>query len=191
MRALLSYFPTTLGEMIRKIYPWLKFGLIGVFATTRGLAIPSILFRILRICRSLFKYNYLKNRKHFLSVLFHLWTLHQILNISKKKKIVIANVFPKLQPSRTWLDHSLKTTASEHSSTVNMLKVPKHLWNLHESTFIIFFHHSEEKWFRQYLPDSPFYIPFIEYPSNFKHFQRKEDCHSQCIPEINDRLRPR
>ena len=29
---------------------------------------------------------------------------------------------------------------------VNMLKQPKPLWNLHENTFIIFFHHSEGKW---------------------------------------------
>ena len=29
--------------------------------------------------------------------MFHLWNLHQILNIFKKKMIVIANVFPKLQ----------------------------------------------------------------------------------------------
>ena len=38
----------------------------------------------------------LKTKKHFLGFLFHLANLHQILNISKKKKIVIANVFPKV-----------------------------------------------------------------------------------------------
>ena len=38
----------------------------------------------------------LKKKKDFLGFLFHLWNLHQILNIFKKKKIVIANVFPKL-----------------------------------------------------------------------------------------------
>ena len=61
-----------------------------------GLPITSILFRIVRICCSLFKSSYLKNKKHFLAFLFHLWNLHQIWNIFKKKKIVIANVFPKL-----------------------------------------------------------------------------------------------
>ena len=55
--------------------------------------------------------------------------------------------------SKTWLDHSLKSAVSEHPSTGNKLNVPKHLWNLHDSTFIIFFHHSEEKWFGNYLPD--------------------------------------
>ena len=63
---------------------------------THGLLITSILFRFVRICPSLFKSGYLQNKKHFLRFLFHLWNLHQILNIFKKKKIVIANVFPKL-----------------------------------------------------------------------------------------------
>ena len=58
--------------------------------------ITSILFQIVRICRSTFKSSYLKNKKDSMSFLFHLWILHQILNIFKKKKIVIANVFPKL-----------------------------------------------------------------------------------------------
>ena len=61
-----------------------------------GLPITSILFRIVRIIRWLFKSSYLKNKKHFLGFLFHLWNLHQISKIFKKKKIVIANVFPKL-----------------------------------------------------------------------------------------------
>ena len=35
---------------------------------------------------------------------------------------------------------------------------------------------------------SKFFIPFMEAPSNFKHFLKKENCHSQCISELNDRL---
>ena len=58
--------------------------------------ITSILSLIVRICRSLFKSSYLKNKKQFLGFLFHLTNLHQILNIFKKKKIIIANVFPQL-----------------------------------------------------------------------------------------------
>ena len=50
----------------------------------------------MRICRSLLRSSYLKNKKHFLSFLFHIWNLHQILNYFRKKKIVRANVFPKL-----------------------------------------------------------------------------------------------
>ena len=88
-------FSTLWGEIIWKLSPWLKFEIIG-FLITHGLPITSILFRIVRICRSLFKSSYLKNEKHFLGLLFHLCNLHQILNIFKKKKILIANVFPKL-----------------------------------------------------------------------------------------------
>ena len=47
--------------------------------------------------------------------------------------------------SHTWLDDSLKSAVSEHPSTVNMLKGPKHLWNLIDSTFIKLFYHSEGK----------------------------------------------
>ena len=57
----------------------------------------SILSRSVRCCRSLFKSNYLKNKKFFLNFVFLFWNLHQILNIFKKKKIVIANVLPNLQ----------------------------------------------------------------------------------------------
>ena len=88
-------FSSLWGEIIWKISPWLKFEIIW-FLLTHGLPITSILFRIVRICRSLFKSSYPKNRKHFLGFLFHCWNLHQISNIFKQKKIVIANVFPKL-----------------------------------------------------------------------------------------------
>ena len=58
----------------------------------------SIPLGILALCSSLFKCNYLKNEKHFCKFFFHFFTLDQILNIFEKKKmIMIANVFPKLQ----------------------------------------------------------------------------------------------
>ena len=47
--------------------------------------------------------------------------------------------FRNYRLSKTWLERSLKSAVSEHLSTVNMLKGPKHLWNLQESTFIFFF----------------------------------------------------
>ena len=88
-------FSSLWGEIIWKISPWLKFEIIG-FLITHGLPITTILFRIVRICRSLFKSSYLKNEKHFLGFWFHLCNPHQILNIFRKKKILIANVFSKL-----------------------------------------------------------------------------------------------
>ena len=59
--------------------------------------VTSILCPILSIWNSLFKCNYLKNKKSFLNFFFRLWNLHQILNIYEKKMIVIANIFAKLQ----------------------------------------------------------------------------------------------
>ena len=41
--------------------------------------------------------NSLKNLKLFPNFLFHFWNLHQILNILKKRMIVIANIFAKLE----------------------------------------------------------------------------------------------
>ena len=50
----------------------------------------------MRICRSLFKSSYLKNKKDATSFSFHWWNIHEIWDIFKKKNIVIANAFPKL-----------------------------------------------------------------------------------------------
>ena len=57
----------------------------------------------LTICNSQLKWNYQKNEKLFLKFLFHFWNLHQILNSLKKKMIVIANIFPKLQTLKIFL----------------------------------------------------------------------------------------
>ena len=102
-----------------------------------------MLFRIVRICSSLFKSNYLKNEKVFLSFLFHLWNLHQVLNIFKKRKIVIANVFPNFQtvkdlvrplskkcPFRTWFDsqHVKVSQTLVKSSREQFYQIYPSLW---------------------------------------------------------------
>ena len=56
----------------------------------------NILFLIVRISCSRFKGNYLKNENLFLNSFLHLPNIHPILNILKKKVIVIALAFPKL-----------------------------------------------------------------------------------------------
>ena len=61
------------------------------------LPMASIFSKIVTICNSKIKCNYLKHEKLFLNFLFHFSNLHQILNILKKTIIVIANVFPNLQ----------------------------------------------------------------------------------------------
>ena len=107
---------------------------------------------ILGICSSSIKCIYLENGKLFLNIFFHLWNVPKILKIFEEKMILIANVFPKLQTVKPWVDQSVKSAVSEHPLAVNTLKGPKQLWNLHESNFIIFFDHSEVKWLRKYLP---------------------------------------
>ena len=42
-----------------------------------------------------------------------------------------------------WLLNCLKSPASKHPWTVNLLKSPKHCWNLHDTRFMIFFRHSK------------------------------------------------
>ena len=59
--------------------------------------------------------------------------------------------FQNYKLSKTWLDCPPKSAVSEDPLTVNKLKGPKHLWNLYGSTFFIFFHDSEEKWFQKRL----------------------------------------
>ena len=119
-------FSSLWGEIIWKISPWLKFEIIG-FLLTPGLPITSILFRIVRICRSLFKSRYLKNKKHLLDFLLHLWHLHQIWNVFKKKKIVIANVFLKWATVQglvtpLTIQHGLKSSSdSQHVKRIQTL----------------------------------------------------------------------
>ena len=57
----------------------------------------GILFEIVKICNSKPKCNYLKKEKTFFNFLLHFPNLHQILNILKKRMIVIANIFSKLE----------------------------------------------------------------------------------------------
>ena len=42
--------------------------------------------------------------------------------------------------SKIWLTKSLESALSEPPSTVNMFIGAKHLWNIHERSFIIFFY---------------------------------------------------
>ena len=60
--------------------------------------------------------------------------------------------FPNYRLWKTYLEHSLKRVVSEHALTLDMWKPPKFFWNLHESTFIMFFHHSQGSWFGKCLP---------------------------------------
>ena len=56
----------------------------------------SILAAICSIFCNNFKRYYLKNGRLFLDFLLHFWNVHEIYNILKKRKSVIALLFPKL-----------------------------------------------------------------------------------------------
>ena len=61
-----------------------------------------------------------------------------------KKMTLITYLFPKLQTAKGVVRKMSKKPISEYRSTGNMLKVPKHKWNLHGTTFIIFSHYFEQ-----------------------------------------------
>ena len=113
----------------------------------------STLFGILRICHPRFKSNCFKNEKLFLVFFFHFWNLHHILHILKKKKIVKATLFRKLQtvkdlfrplsknlPFRTRFDRqhvkwsqTLAKAAWEHFSNIFSSLWEKLMWKISPS----------------------------------------------------------
>ena len=113
---------------------------------THSMSMTSILFVIGRVAHNQFKRNYPTKKKLFLIFLLQFWNWNQIFNILNKNIICIAHVFPKLWLQKTLLDKCLKYPVPENSSRVNMLRRWKHCWNLHESTFMIIFHHSDKDW---------------------------------------------
>ena len=99
----------------------------------------TILFKVVRIYNSHFKWYNLKKENLFLKFLFHFWISHQILNILKEKMIAIANVFPKLQTVKILVrPHSKKRCFRTHFDSEHV-RASQTLENLHESAFIMFF----------------------------------------------------
>ena len=89
-------FSSLWGEIYWKISPWFKFEITGLFVNTWTADYKDPVLTV-RICRSLFKSGYIKNKKYSLSFFFHLRNLHEVLNVFKKKKTLIANVFLNLR----------------------------------------------------------------------------------------------
>ena len=69
-------------------------------------------------------------------------------HFEKKKKTLtlIDFVFLKLRTSKTCVDKCLKSSISVDHSTSNMVNVPKHCRNLHQSTFIWFIDQCQGNW---------------------------------------------
>ena len=174
----------------------------------------------MRIYRSPIKSSYLKKKNHFFSLLFHLWNLDQILNIFRKSKIVIGNVFPKLatvQGLVTPLTIQRRLKTSFNSQYVKRVQtLVKSSWEPFYQVFsslrweliweispwlkfeiIALFVNTWTSDYNYPVTDcenlpfpiqiqlsskqktfSGFFTSFIDFPSNFEHFQKKEDRHS-------------
>ena len=77
-------------------------------------------------------------QKAFSDILFHFWNLNQILNILKKKVIVIVTFFRKLPTVKDMF----RPLSKKHRFRTPFQGL-KFFQNRHESTFMTFFHHSE------------------------------------------------
>ena len=132
-----------------------------------------------------------------------------------------------LRLSKTWFNHSLRSLVSEHPLTINILKNPKLLWNLHVSIFTIFYislegtylenislsdirnlrgvcYYIDCRWQGSFLGLWEFaatdtntvilktndilsiFVHFLQYKSNFRHFEEKTDRRSSSISLIKD-----
>ena len=60
-------------------------------------------------------------------------------------------VFSKLRTPKTWSDKCLKSLVSEDLSRSNMVNVPKHCWNLHNSIFIKIIDNCQVNWVEKIL----------------------------------------
>ena len=120
--------------------------------STHWLPMISILFGIVRICCSMFKRNYLKNKKLFLKFFFRLWNLHQILNTFEKKMTVIANAFRRLQTAKGLVKPLSRIrcfrTSFDSQSVNGCQTLVKSAWE----HFHHIFDHSDGKLLGKYLP---------------------------------------
>ena len=62
--------------------------------------------------------------------------------------------FQNYSLQKAWLLKSLKSPVSEHLWTVNILKGPKHIRNLHGRSFAIFFMNLKERQFGKFCLSS-------------------------------------
>ena len=89
-------FSSFLGKLIWKMSSVVFDEILGVFLDTLPVdaKYPVEYYENLRLQIQM---QLSEKRKPFSEFLFHFWIIHKISNILKKKMMVIANVFPKLQ----------------------------------------------------------------------------------------------
>ena len=136
--AFITFFLSFSVKLILKMSSLVLGGILGCLLT-HWLLMASIVFKVVRTCNSQFKCNYLKNDKLFLKFLFHFLNLHQILNISKEKMIVIANVFPKLQTVKSFVRKLSQEHRFRKDFGSQLVKALQMLAKIRWETFIMFF----------------------------------------------------
>ena len=106
---------------------------------THWLPISSILFLIGAISMQSIQMQLSKKKNFFLKFFHHFLNLDKFLNILKKKiwRSLLMH-FQNYRLRKTWLDKCLRGLVSEDPSLSDMVNGPKHCWNLHGSSFIVF-----------------------------------------------------
>ena len=87
-----------------------------------------------------------EKQNFFLNFFLCFSSLHKISNIFKKTWPPWLMYFRNYRPRKTWLHKCLKTPVWEDISTGDMVKEPKHWFNLNESAFIILSDNCEGNW---------------------------------------------
>ena len=114
-----------------------------------------------------------KNKNLFSKFLFHFWNFHQILNILKKKMIVITNIFPQLKTVKDVLRQISekpcfrKPFDSQHVK--GSQRLVKSAWEHFYHIFSLLWHF-ERNWFGKLFS---VLCSIFEYKSNFKQFSKK------------------
>ena len=93
-----------------------------------------------------------QKRKHFSEFLFHFWNLHLSVNVFRKRTIVIANVFPKLQAVEILLRPLFKNRRFHTRIESQHMKASKILAKSPGECFCHVFDHSQGSSFQKCLP---------------------------------------
>ena len=106
----------------------------------------SIPFPICRFSDNKLKRFYLKKESLFVDFWLYFWNVHEIYNVLKNKKTILANYYQNYCIRNRYLLKSLKGLASAHHSVINVLTGSKHCWSQHRTTIFLFFHEFEINW---------------------------------------------
>ena len=130
---------------------------------TRWLPMTSIPVAISRLSDNNCKRLYLKKQRDFLDFLLHFWNEHEIQNILKRKKSILAYYYRNYCIRKRCLLKRLKGLASAHHSVINALTGSQHCWSQHGTKIFLFFNEFDINWVGKCMPYS--HLKSSEYPS--------------------------